>query len=227
MPSPSDVDLGPERVSSVSCSSVKLCALVPAVGTPYRCRAARLELVAKPATYAARARRHRRLLVGAPRAHLDARPVAGGHASSARRPRRSPSRGCRSRAAASRAAPPRRSVRLDDQQRGVGEVDLALGVAPDVAGEAVRRPASRSVGSSTTSSSARERLVVEAEVLERVERPADAGDHAVPAALGQPPREQLEDRAAVRGARPPAPPAAWSARSGRSAGPSTRARAPA
>ena len=39
----------------MSCSSVKLCALVPAVGTPYRCRAARLEVVAKPATYAARA----------------------------------------------------------------------------------------------------------------------------------------------------------------------------
>ena len=34
---------------------MKLCALVPAVGTPYRCRAARLEVVAKPATYAARA----------------------------------------------------------------------------------------------------------------------------------------------------------------------------
>ena len=34
---------------------MKLCALVPAVGTPYRCRAARLELLAKPATYAARA----------------------------------------------------------------------------------------------------------------------------------------------------------------------------
>ena len=30
-------------------------ALVPAVGTPYRCRAARLELVVKPAMYAARA----------------------------------------------------------------------------------------------------------------------------------------------------------------------------
>ena len=43
------------RRSSESCSSVKLCALVPAVGTPYRWRAARLELVAKPATYAARA----------------------------------------------------------------------------------------------------------------------------------------------------------------------------
>ena len=41
--------------SSVSWSSVKLCAEVPAVGTPYRCRAARLEVASKPAMYAARA----------------------------------------------------------------------------------------------------------------------------------------------------------------------------
>ena len=34
---------------------MKLWALVPTVGTPYRCRAARLELLANPATYAARA----------------------------------------------------------------------------------------------------------------------------------------------------------------------------
>ena len=39
----------------MSCSSVNEWALVPAVGTPYRCRAARFEVVAKPATYAARA----------------------------------------------------------------------------------------------------------------------------------------------------------------------------
>ncbi len=34
---------------------MKLWAEVPAVGTPYRCRAARLEVASKPATYAARA----------------------------------------------------------------------------------------------------------------------------------------------------------------------------
>jgi hypothetical protein len=34
---------------------VNECADVPAVGMPYRCRAARLEVDAKPATYAARA----------------------------------------------------------------------------------------------------------------------------------------------------------------------------
>ena len=37
--------------------------------------------------------------------------------------------------------------------------------------------------------------------LDGVEGPADAGHHAVPPALGQPPREQLEDRPPVRGAR--------------------------
>ena len=41
--------------ASESCSSVNACAAVPAVGTPYCCRAARLEEVAKPAMYAARA----------------------------------------------------------------------------------------------------------------------------------------------------------------------------
>ncbi len=55
MPLPSACTWARNACSSVSCSSVKLCALVPAVGTPYRWRAARFELVAKPATYAARA----------------------------------------------------------------------------------------------------------------------------------------------------------------------------
>ena len=87
--------------------------------------------------------------------------------------------------------------RLDDQQGGVGEVHLALGVAPDRAGEPVVGQPVAGSARSTTSVEGRERLVVEAERLDRVQRPADAGHHAVPAALGQPPREQLEDRAAV------------------------------
>ena len=55
MPCPSEVTWAVNASFSVSCSSVKLCALVPAVGTPYRCRAARFEVVTKPAMYAARA----------------------------------------------------------------------------------------------------------------------------------------------------------------------------
>ena len=55
MPTPSEETCARNASASLSCSSVKLWALVPAVGTPYRWRAARLEVVAKPATYAARA----------------------------------------------------------------------------------------------------------------------------------------------------------------------------
>ena len=55
MPVPSELTWAVNASRSVSCRSVKLCALVPAVGTPYRCRAARFEVVTKPAMYAARA----------------------------------------------------------------------------------------------------------------------------------------------------------------------------
>ena len=52
---PSDLTCARNASSSESWSSVKEWALVPVVGTPYRWRAARLDVVAKPATYAARA----------------------------------------------------------------------------------------------------------------------------------------------------------------------------
>src|SRR4051794_21747256 len=55
VPAPSDDTCARNASDSESWRRVKLCALVPAVGTPYRWRAARFELVAKPATYAARA----------------------------------------------------------------------------------------------------------------------------------------------------------------------------
>ena len=55
VPTPSEVTWARNASASVSCSSVNEWAEVPAVGTPYRCRAARLEELAKPATYAARA----------------------------------------------------------------------------------------------------------------------------------------------------------------------------
>ena len=55
MPAPSEVTWARNASASVSCSSVKLWALVPALGTPYRWRAARLEDAWKPAMYAARA----------------------------------------------------------------------------------------------------------------------------------------------------------------------------
>ena len=55
VPLPRDSTCAVNASSSLSCSSVKLCALVPVVGTPYRWRAARFDVVAKPAMYAARA----------------------------------------------------------------------------------------------------------------------------------------------------------------------------
>ena len=52
---PSELTCARNASSSLSCSNVNECALVPAEGTPYRRRAARLEVLANPATYAARA----------------------------------------------------------------------------------------------------------------------------------------------------------------------------
>ncbi len=46
-------------------------ATVPAVGTPYRRPASRLDVDAKPAEVGGPGRSHRRLGVGAPAAHLD------------------------------------------------------------------------------------------------------------------------------------------------------------
>jgi hypothetical protein len=70
---------------SSSCSSVKACAEVPAVGMPYRPPAARLEVEAKPARYAARAaataasswvRREPISMIGRPRAAVTIRAAA-------------------------------------------------------------------------------------------------------------------------------------------------------
>ena len=106
--------------------------------------------------------------------------------------------------------------RLDDQQRGVGEVGLALGVAPDVAGEAVAAtatPASarRRPGARGARRAPRRRTGTARSRRGRVRR--------------RPPRRTGGPRGAGAGTarRPPAggrcrrraPPAAWSARSGR------------
>ena len=52
---PSDCTCARNASASVSCTSVKECALVPALGTPYCWRAWRLDVAVNPATYAARA----------------------------------------------------------------------------------------------------------------------------------------------------------------------------
>src|SRR5512139_75045 len=53
VPFPRDSTCAVKASRSLSWSRVKACALVPAVGTPYRCRAARLDVAENPTMYAA------------------------------------------------------------------------------------------------------------------------------------------------------------------------------
>ncbi len=136
-------------------------------------------------------------LVRAPGAHLDHRASAGrgGH----------PGRGGGDRRIVVEDREDHRlqdhplgEAALDGEQWGAGEVDLALGVAVDVAGEPV-------VGEEAQGLLVDDPLVGEpvelgggeAEALHRVQDPAGAGDHAVAPARGQPAGEHLEDGAAV------------------------------
>ncbi|ESU47662.1 aerobic-type carbon monoxide dehydrogenase [Streptomyces sp. HCCB10043] len=90
---------------------------------------------------------------------------------------------------------------LDPQDRGAGEVDLALRIAPDVAAEAVvRQPFEGRLVHDVLLPQEADHLVVEVEVLHRVQHPAGARDDAVPPPLGQPAGERLEDRVPVGGA---------------------------
>ena len=139
--------------------------------------------------------RDRAVLMGAPRPHLDARPVTG----DPRHPRRGG--GDRGVVVVDREQQGLEQHRLgerplDHEQRRVREVHLTLGVTPDLAAEAVRRQpvAGRLVDDVLQRL---EHLVVEAELLQGVERPADAGHHAVPSTLRKPAREELEDRTAL------------------------------
>ena len=77
-----------------------------------------------------------------------------------------------------------------------GEVRLALGVAPHVAGEPIgRQPLPRLVVHHPLQR--RQVRPVEPEVLDGVEHASHPGHHAVPAPLRQTPGKQLEDRAAM------------------------------
>ena len=144
---------------------------------------------------------------------------AGGRRHPARRPTRSRVSWLRIDRTSVSSSTASAKVDLDDEHRRAGEVALALGVPADVAGEAV---AGQPVAASArrrrrASAQVRQLVVAEAERLERLEQPAGAGDDAVAAAVGQAPGEDLEDAPPVRPRRCAARPAAWSARSGRSA----------
>jgi hypothetical protein len=91
---------------------------------------------------------------------------------------------------------------LDDQHGRLREVALALRVAADVAGEAVGlEPVERRPVDDAGVGEEAQLVLAEAEVLERLEDAARAGDDAVAAAVGQAPGKGLEDAAAVRLAR--------------------------
>ena len=95
----------------------------------------------------------------------------------------------------------------DREHRRAREVQLALGVAVDVAGEGeVGQPVQQPLVGQPLLAQGGQLLVAEAEVGQRVQQPAGAGDHAVAAAVRQPPGEDLEDAVAASRCRRPAPP---------------------
>ena len=201
MPLPSDVDLGGEGLllrvveqgERVRGGARRRHAVAPA----------RLEVARRvePGDVGRPGGRDGRLLVGAARAHLDARSASGG----CRHPRGR--RGDRRVVVEDRQDEgleddPLGERRLDDEDRRLGEVALALGVAADVAREAVVGEPLE--GRSVDDLGIREEaqlVVAEAEVLERLEDPSRSGDDAVAPAVGQPPGERLEDAPPVRLAR--------------------------
>src|SRR5699024_788565 len=144
------------------------------------------------------------LLVGAATAHLDHRAGAGG--------RGHPGGGGGDRGVVVEDREHERlehdavgEVGLDDEHGGVGEVALALRVPPDVALEAVLGEEVESgLVDDPTIPQVTQLRIAEAEVLDRVEEPPGAGEHAVTPAVWQAPGEGLEDaalpgRAAVQG----------------------------
>jgi hypothetical protein len=90
---------------------------------------------------------------------------------------------------------------LDPHDRRAREVDLALGVAPDVAGESVaREPLKGLLVDDVPLAQEAQDIGVEAEVLDGVQHAAGAGHDAVAPPVGQPPGEDLEDAPPLGGA---------------------------
>ena len=131
--------------------------------------------------------------VGPPRSHLDARPVAGhrGHPGGGRGDRRvvvvdAEQQGLQDHRLG--------EARLDDHHRRAREIDLALGVAPDVPGEAVvGQPVQGVLVDHAAVAQEGQRLSIEPEMPQRPQRPADPGDHPVAPPVGQSAGEQFED----------------------------------
>ena len=157
----------------------------------------------KPGQVGGTRRGHRGLGVGPPAAHLDHRPARGrGHDQGRRRGdgrvvvEDRQHEGLQQHGLAEGPS--------DGQHRRAGRVELAFGVAVDGAARTGDRPASRWSPAPTIARSASQSSSVgsELESLERVEQPAQPGEHPVPPTLGQPAGEHLEGRRMVGHARP-------------------------
>ncbi len=157
--------------------------------------AARLEVARgrEPRDVGRSRRGHGRLLVGAPRPHLDDGPVTGR--------RRHPRRGRRDRRVVVEDRQGQRlehdslgEARLDDEDRRLREVAVTLGVAAHLAAEAVvGQEGDRGVVDDAVVGEEPQLIVAEAEVLQGVEEAAGPGDDAVAPPVGQASGEDLED----------------------------------
>ena len=91
--------------------------------------------------------------------------------------------------------------RPDGEHRRAGEVEVALGVAVDVAAEPeVGQPVEQPLVGDALRAQRRELVVPEPEVREGLQQPAGAGEDAVAATVRQSPGEDLEDAVPVGGA---------------------------
>jgi hypothetical protein len=143
---------------------------------------------------------HRGLLVGAPRAHLDARPLAGGR-HHARRGRGDGAVVVEDRQREGLEQHALGEGGTNGQHRRAGEEQLPLGVAVDVAAEAeVGQPVQQRPVGDALGAQRGQLVVAEAEVRERGQQAGGACDHAEPPAVGESPREDLEHAVAVGGA---------------------------
>ena len=141
-----------------------------------------------------------RLLVGAPRAHLDARAFArrGDHAG------RGGGDGAvvvEDRQRQGLEQNPLGERGPDGEHRRAREVEIALGVAVDVAAEAeAGQPVQQPRVGEPLLAQAGQLAVAEAEVRQRLEQPRGTGDDAEAAAVREPAGEDLEHAVPVGGA---------------------------
>ena len=197
MPVPRAATCAAKASRSLACASVKACAAVPVGRDAVPPAGLQVGRRGEARDVGRAGGGDRRLLVGAPGTHLEHRPVT--------RRAHHPGRRGRDRAVVveHRQHEGFQQHALGEaaghgEDRGAGEVDLALGVAVDVAAEAVAgEPVEGRLVDHAAAPQRLELRVAEAEALQRVQQPPGAADDAVPPAGGQDASEDLEDAAAA------------------------------